>query len=64
MSSNNLSAEKYAMVVAFSEKCESQQSISLRLGVIQSTILRVQNRVRGTGDNTRRLGQGRKRIQT
>jgi transcriptional regulator with XRE-family HTH domain len=44
--------------VAFSEKCESQQSISRRLGVTQSTILRVQNRVRGTGANTRRLEKG------
>jgi transposase len=52
------------MVVAFSEKRESQQFISRRLGVTQSTILKVQNRVKGTGANTRRLGQGRKRIQT
>jgi hypothetical protein len=34
------------------------------LGGDSSTILRVQNRVRGTGANTRRVGQGRKRIQT
>jgi hypothetical protein len=34
------------------------------LGVTQSTILRVRNRVRGTGANTRRLDQGRKGIQT
>jgi transposase len=52
------------MVVAFSGKCESQQSISRRLGITQSTILSVQIRVRGTGGNTRSLGQGRKRIQT
>jgi transposase len=57
----NLSPEKCAVVVVFSEEVESQQSIARRLGVTHSIISRVQNRFRETDANARRLDQGRKR---
>jgi transposase len=58
----NLSTEECAVVVAFSEEGESQQSIARCFGVTQSTISRVLNRFREIGANTRRLDQGRKRV--